>query len=72
MYVQVWLWYDEDLEFLPRRVASQDQYLVVKHRDGRKESIPGCVNKTSYKRNLYSGVCNSYKRNLYSGVCKIN
>lgn len=37
----VWLSYDEEIEFLPRRVASQDQYLIVKHRDGRKEHIPG-------------------------------
>ncbi|XP_064395778.1 uncharacterized protein LOC135342867 [Halichondria panicea] len=38
---RVWLSLDEEIEYLPRRVASQDQYLVVKHRDGRKESIQG-------------------------------
>jgi len=31
----------EDIEFLQRYVASQTQYLVVKHRDGRKENLPG-------------------------------
>lgn len=33
--------FDEEIEYLERRVASQTQYLVVKHRDGRKENIPG-------------------------------
>ena len=34
---------DEQLEYLLRLVASQNQYLVVKHRDGQKEHIAGYV-----------------------------
>ena len=37
---QVYL-YSEEIEYLERRVATQTQYLVVKHRDGRKENVPG-------------------------------
>jgi len=38
---QVFVGPREDIEFLQRYVASQTQYLVVKHRDGRKENLPG-------------------------------
>lgn len=43
LFPQVWLGYREKMESLPRFVASQDQYLVVQHRDGHKEHIIGCV-----------------------------
>ena len=38
---QLWLGTYEKLEYMPRYVASQDQYLIVQHRDGRKEHITG-------------------------------
>ncbi len=38
--VQVLL-FTQQIEYLERRVASQNQYLIVQHRDGRKESVPG-------------------------------
>jgi len=37
----------EEFEALTRVVASQDQYLMVKHRDGHKEHVPGYVGKTN-------------------------
>ena len=39
---QVYLFRGE-IEYLPRYVAHQGQYMEVKYRDGRKENIPGCV-----------------------------
>ncbi len=33
--------FSQEVEYLQRRVASQTQYLIVQHRDGRKESVPG-------------------------------
>ena len=38
---QVWLARDEELDFLPRVVATQDQYLKVKYKGGKQENIPG-------------------------------
>lgn len=38
---RVWKAVDEQLEYLRRVVANQNQYLIVKHRDGHKEHIPG-------------------------------
>ena len=37
---QVYL-FSQEIEYLERRVATQTQYLIVKHRDGRKEHITG-------------------------------
>jgi hypothetical protein len=31
----------EKMEYMPRHVASQDQYLEVQYRDGRREHIQG-------------------------------
>ena len=39
--LQVFVGPTENVEYLQRYVASQTQYLVVKHRDGRKEHLPG-------------------------------
>ena len=42
VYLQVYVLRGE-IEFLPRYVADQNQYLEVKYRDGRKENEPGYV-----------------------------
>ncbi len=39
--MQVTVGVREEFEKLRREVASQEQYMEVKHRDGHKEHVPG-------------------------------